>query len=288
MRRLPWVLVLSVASAIVCWAESRTNHLDFKKKPPYVTGKAPQVPTVLAHHFRVGSSFGEPGRDAELAASLEGFLQECERFVTDHGISKRLEAPALAGHGDLPHLYVGHPDGFWAPSDAWSDTDLEAQGRSVVAIAVTDPPTRLTKQLSAPLNAMSATHMLYVTLELSDYAVAQKNWKGSKAVELGTGHIMPVPWLTSLDQLAEVLQFEGVLYRADGRFVRAGAEAFHAQRTPFRQAILNVQRTMQPEELQEALRATRTDLPDQPLAWQVALRNLLGQLTGRVDLLTTP
>lgn len=285
MRRFMIVLLVSVLPIASVWAELRTNHLDFKKKPPHYTGKAPQGPMVLAHEFRVGASFGEPGRDEELTASLDAFLADCERFVAELGISKPLEAPA-AKLEDHPQIYVGHPEGFWAPTHAWSEEDRQTHGRDVVAIAVMDPPSRFSKQRAGPLNEMSATHVVYVTLELSDYAVSQKSWKGSKAVELGTGHTMPVPWLTSLDQLAEVLQFTGALYRVDGRFVRAGAEAFHAQRTPFRQAILDVQRTMQPEELRTTLGATRADLPDQPLSWQIALRNLLGQLTGRDDLLT--
>jgi hypothetical protein len=32
--------------------------------------------------------------------------------------------------------------------------------------------------------------------------------------------------------------------------------------------------------------ARREDLPGQPLVWQVALRTLVGQLTGRPDLAT--
>jgi len=278
-------MIVSIGAA---WAESRTNHLDFKKNPPHYTGKVPQGSLALAHEFHLGSSFGELARDQKLTAVFDTFSRECEQFIAELGISTPVAVPAQADRKDLPQLYVGHPDGFWAPTDAWSDEEREVHGQAVVVIALSDPPSRFTKQMAAPLREMSATHVVYVSLELSDYAVSQKNWKGAKAVELGTGHTMSVPWLTALDQLAEVLQFKGALYRSDGRFVRAGAEAFHAQRTPFRQAILNIQRTMGPEDLQSALQAKRVDLPDQPLSWQIALRNLLGQLTGLNDLLAKP
>jgi hypothetical protein len=274
-----------MASGGAARAQSRNNHLDFKKKPPHYTGKVPKDAVVLAHELRVGSSFGAPSGDRDLAAVLDSFARECEQYLAELEISKPVAIPAQADRNDLPLFYVGHPDGFWAPTDAWSDEEREPHGRSVVVIALSDPPSRFSKQMEAPLRQSSATHVVYITVELSDYAVSQTNWKGSKAIELGTGHIAAVPWLTSLDQLAEVLQFKGALYRADGRFVRAGAEAFHAQRTPFRQAILNVQRTMRPDELKSALQAERADLPDEPLAWQIALRNLLGQLLGRDELL---
>jgi len=267
-------------------AASRTNHLDFKKKLPHYTGKAVRQPAACSLDLRVGATLGDLTRDPELGGLLDAFLGECRSFLGELGISRDLRMPEQADRRDLPAIYVGHPDGFWAPTDRWSDDDLQPYGRHVVAIAVSDPPSRLSKALVAALADSGTTHVLYVRLELSDYAVAQTSWKGSKAVELGTGHTVPVPWLTSLDQLAEVLQFTGVMYRADGGFVRAGAEAFHAQRTPFRQAMLNVQRAIRPADIESALRATRGDLPDAPLAWKVALANLVGQLTGRGDLIT--
>ncbi len=268
-------------------AASRTNHLDVKKNPPYYTGKSPKAPVKLAYVLRAGSSFREPGANAQVLSAVDALLEECHRELAQHGL-QRIEVPSEARQEDLPITYVGHPDGFWAPDDAMDDEERARHGRHIVMIWVSDPPSRFAKQVTPAVSAVGADHVVYVTLELSDYAVAQKNLKGSKAIELGTGYTMPVPWLTSLDQLAEVLQFKGVLYRADGRFVRAGAEAFHAQRTPFRQAILNAQRTMQPSELEAALRVQRADLTDQPLAWQVAVRNLLAQLTGSAEWVVSP
>lgn len=270
------------------WAISRTNHLEAKKRPPHYTGKAPQASKTWAHVMRLGSSFHEPSPNQEVQAVLDRLLPQCEQFLQELGISKQLGIPSEANLGDLPEIYVGHPEGFWAPDDVFSDEDRERYGRHVALISVSDPPLRWTKQIAERVAELSAAYVVYVTLELSDYAVAQTNWKGSKAIELGTGFTLAVPWLTSLDQLAEVLQFKGVLYRADGRFVRAGAEAFHAQRTPFRQAILNTQRSMRAPELEAAFLSARPDLPGQQLAWQVALQNLVAQLSGRTDLLIVP
>jgi len=280
--------VLASAFAIAAWAAARTNRFDVKKNVPHYTGKPQEAPAPWAHVVRAGASFREPGADKQVLAAVEEFLRECEGFLKERGFSQPLDIPAAADRGDLPEIYVGHPEGFWAPTDVLSDEDRQLYGRHVVLISLSDPPSRWNRQIAAPLAKQPAAYVLYVTLELSDYAVAQKNWKGHKAVELGTGYKLPLPWLTSLDQLVEVLQFKGALYRADGKFVRAGAEAFHAQRTPFRQAILNVQRSMQAAEVAGALHSKRADLGGEPLAWQVALQNLVAQLSGRADLLVVP
>lgn len=287
-RSHPWIGVSLALASIVLLAvaprvaDARGIHTSVLRKTPYYTGKVPAGGATLAHlPLRVGQGFAEPGMNAEMRAAVEGRLAECGEFLATLG-TRPLGAVDLPGT-EGPVAYVGAPDGFHAPIELLDEEERGRHGREAVVVQVTDPSAKWHRPLGARAVELGADHLLLVTVDLSDYPIAQKNWKGSKAVELGTGHRMAVPWLTSLDQPAEVLQFRGVLYRADGRFVRAGAEAFHALRTPFRQSVLHLQRPMVPPDLEQAFAAVREDLPGEQLAWQVALRNLVAQLTGRKE-----
>jgi hypothetical protein len=67
----------------------------------------------------------------------------------------------------------------------------------------------------------------------------------------------------------------------DGRAVRIGAEGFLAMRTPFLVSVMRAQAVLRDEDVADVRSRRRDDLPGQPLAWQVALRQLVRQLTGR-------
>lgn len=47
---------------------------------------------------------------------------------------------------------------------------------------------------------------------------------------------------------------------------------------------LGAQEVISDRDVAEFRAARRTDLPGQPLVWQVALRNLVAELTGRTEL----
>ena len=63
--------------------------------------------------------------------------------------------------------------------------------------------------------------------------------------------------------------------------MRAGAEAFLHQDTPFWAQMLDVKQLTDDNTMQAVLNHTREDLPGEPLAWKVALHHLLQQLTRR-------
>jgi len=126
-----------------------------------------------------------------------------------------------------------------------------------------------------------ADRVLVVSLEIGQMLLRQQGLRGNKELELGTGHTVRLPWLTSLETPVAVLQLTGALVDADGKAIRIGAEAFQAKRTPFLASSAGAQALLVDEDVAEARTRRRDDLPDHPLAWQVALRFLVSQLTGR-------
>jgi hypothetical protein len=78
-----------------------------------------------------------------------------------------------------------------------------------------------------------------------------------------------------------VLQLTGALMDSTVRAQRIGVEGIYARRTRLGISALGAQELIGNEDIQRVREERRTDLPGQPLAWQVALRQLVEGLTGR-------
>lgn len=153
-------------------------------------------------------------------------------------------------------------------------------GSPRMRLAVGRPSGEWTDALAEALEAHNAARALVITLEVGQYWPQQTNWRGSKAVELGTSHVAELPWLTSLETPVSVLQLTGALVSRDGRAVRIGAEGMLARRTGIIAAGLGAQALITDEDVQDLRTRRRDDLPGRPLAWQVALRTLVERLSG--------
>jgi hypothetical protein len=153
-------------------------------------------------------------------------------------------------------------------------------------LAVGRPSEEWIARTGALMRKAGTAHTLVITLELSQYLVKQSGWKGSKSVELGTGNVESLPWLSSVETPLVVLQVTGALVDSTGKAVRIGAEGIAAQRTRLLVSSVGGQELFRDEEVKRARTARREDLPGSPLAWQVALRQLATELTGRA--LQTP
>jgi hypothetical protein len=70
----------------------------------------------------------------------------------------------------------------------------------------------------------------------------------------------------------------------DGRAIRIGAEGIVAHRTRLLVSGIGGQELLRDEDVAQVRTLRRDDLPGRPLAWQVALRQLVAQLTGRTAL----
>jgi hypothetical protein len=155
------------------------------------------------------------------------------------------------------------------------------RGHQPLALAVGRPSAAWTARTRQSLQAAGAARALVITLEVGQLLLRQTGLRGNKELELGTGHTARMPWLTSLETPVAVLQLTGALMDQDGKAIRIGAEAFQAKRTPFLLSSAGAQALLLDEDVAEARTRRREDLPGQPIAWRVALRHLVEQLTGR-------
>lgn len=154
------------------------------------------------------------------------------------------------------------------------------RGRQTMRLAVGRPSGAWTARARELMAGAGAAHTLVITLEVGQYLTKQSGWRGSKSVVLGTNHEESLPWLTSLETPVAVLQVTGALMDASGKAVRIGAEGIAAQPTRLLVSAMGAQELFGDEQVRKARSARRADLPGAPLAWQVALRDLVVQLTG--------
>src|SRR5262245_27910485 len=122
---------------------------------------------------------------------------------------------------------------------------------------------------------------LVITLEVGQYLVRQRGILGKKELELGTGFVQDLPWLTSLETPVSVLQLTGALVGKDGKAIRIGAEGLYAHRTNLLTSAIGGQALISDDDVKKLGDARRDDLPGKPLVWQVSLRNLVAQLTAK-------
>jgi hypothetical protein len=172
------------------------------------------------------------------------------------------------------------PDGDCATADEGVLGDREEKMR----LAVARPSAEWTASLSSVLDAAGASRALLLTLEIGNYRMTQKSWRGDKAVFLGTDYSVNVPWLTSLETPVNVLQLTGALVDREGKALRIGAEGLLARRTRLLVSSMGGQELISDEDVQRLRTARRENLPGQPLVWQVAMRHLVAQLTGRSEI----
>lgn len=157
------------------------------------------------------------------------------------------------------------------------------RGRQQMRLAVGRPSPEWISWMNEAMAGRGAARALVLTLEVGQYLPRQRGLRGAKEVELGTGHTRALPWLTSLETPVAVLQLTGALVGRDGKAIRIAAEGFAARRTRLAVSALGGQELLSDEDVAEARTARRDDLAGNPLAWQVAMRHLLAELTGRSE-----
>lgn len=221
---------------------------------------------------------GRQGEFAPVLVALNDDLQgrRCCRYAAQ---------PALPP--GAPQLYVGSADSDLAPPEA--EQQVLPQDRFAPMVLHLGRPSEAWRQAAAELLAREgASHAVVIWLGVSQYPKGRQGVFGKKVV-LGTGHEVPIRFLTAEDKLLEVLQIKGVLVDAQGRVVRAGAEGILARDTPFAAQVFDVEKVLTDDALVAVLTTERrVDLPGAPPSWQVALGNLIAQLRGDRAALVVP
>lgn len=220
----------------------------------------------------------DPAADA--GSPIDSMITAMNRWLDAAGVSRRVAGSGLSGAA--PDVRFGCLTEFGVPGNdcaARGDSAL-GRGRQSMQLSVGRPSREWVATLDDAADPAVA-HVLVITLEVGQYLVRQEGWRGTKRVALGTGHDIGLPWLTSLETPVMVLQVTGALVDRSGRAIRIGAEGFHAVRTPLPISALRAQSLLSDDDVRSALQAKRTDLAGEPLAWQVALQQLVQHLTGR-------
>ncbi len=201
--------------------------------------------------------------NARLAARGEGCIRESVRAPTSSGSPRVYVGSAESDYATLPDKEQRLPSDRFAP----------------MVLHLDRPGGEWREQAAALIAQAGVPYAIVVQLGVSQY---MKGYSGvfTKEVALGTGYRQPIKFLTSEDKPVEVLHVTGVLLDATGKVVRAGAEGIVLRDTPFLAQAVDASRVFDPQEIQRVLsQELRNDLPGSPLKTDVALDNLLAQLT---------
>lgn len=250
------------------------------ERPPWYAGSGPAAAARLRYlpiAYQRGGSQAEMFDPEARSGPVTALLDDMNRYLDSLGVGRTLELATVEGMP--PDVHFGcetdASGDCLAPDGQTSDV-----GDPVMRLAVGRPSSAWTTGLATALEGDSAL-VLVLTLEVGQYLPQQTNFAGAKALDLGTDHTVRLPWLTSLETPVSVIQLTGALVNREGRAVRIGAEGMLARRTGLVQSGFGLQALIRDEDVAALRSARRSDLPGEPLAWQVALRNLVGGLTGR-------
>jgi hypothetical protein len=285
----PWTMIAAVGLAGLYGALAGCAALDeravaethrLEDAPYYVATAQPQpapgtcaivLPVTLDPELGQAFGYAERLREFEpLLAALNA------RLAARSGcVQAVIPGPTAAGP---PRVYVGSAESEYAPLEAAAQR-VPSDRFAPMVLHLQRPSSEWRQQVAALAGAKGAQHAIAIQLGVSQY---MKGYSGvfRKEVALGTGYRQPVKFLTAEDKPVEVLHLTGVLVDSEGRVVRAGAEGIVLRDTPFLAQTIDVTRTFGAEELRRVLDGERrNDLPGAPLKLEVALDNLVAQLT---------
>jgi hypothetical protein len=220
---------------------------------------------------------GAGSRVAALLARMNAYLDDLGATLPVGGVG------AAGGSGDLgpgspPDVSFGCEVD---PLDECGGGEIRSGSKPRMRLAVARPSSSWVAWAGDVMDRTDVEYILVFTLEVGQYWPRQTNLRGSKAVDLGTGYEVPLPWLTGLDTPVQVLQVTGALVGRDGRAVAIGAEGLVARRTNVVLSSMGVRALISDDDVAALEALQRDDLPGRPLVWQEALRNLVEGLTGR-------
>lgn len=270
----------------------------FLEHAPYYAGQSMDAvardTSVIGHVpvvFQSGAaqpSMFDPRRGEGTA--IDALLSEMNAYLDSLGLSKRL-SNVDAGPSALSRAMVPPDVRFGCiPENSASNHDCSTRGDSAIGrghqqmlLAVGRPSTEWISWNRGVTDAASAQRTLVITLEVGQYLMRQEGILGKKAIELGSGHRAGLPWMSSVATPVTVLQLTAALVERDGKVVRIGAEGFFPRRTRFLVSAMGGQELLTEDDVSAVRGYRRVDLPGQPIAWRVAMQELVGRVTGRAS-----
>jgi hypothetical protein len=254
--------------------------------PPYYAGRlvsalqpAPSI-VALPVEFQRGASQSEVFDPASGVGSAVAALASDMNALLDSLFAGRRAVRVSGAELVPPNVYFGCERDASDDCVERGDSVLGRRG-TTMKLAVERPSPAWIARHAAMLDSAGATHSLALTLEVGQYWTRQRGIRGDKSVELGTHHIVDLPWLTSLETPVSVLQITGALIDREGKAVRIGAEGILAVRTPISASGFGLQRLLTAEDVNRARSQRHADRPGQPLAWRASLCALVRELASR-------
>ena len=255
----------------------------FLSAPPYYAGATVSRDGARIGHLPVayqrGASHAAMFDPSDTTTALAALLGEMTAYLDSLGMTTRLEARALAG--TPPDVHFGCQTAVSDDCERSDDEGASGRGRTMtMRLAVGRPSAEWIGSAQQAMQGAGVGRVLVLTLEVGQYWVTQTGLRGDKSIRLGTGHSAALPWLTSTDAPVSVVQLTGALVGPDGLAIRIGAEGLLAKRTRFLLSALGAQQLASDEDIARLRTLRRDDLPGQPLAWKVAVREMVEGLLG--------
>jgi hypothetical protein len=277
------LLALSACATAGATLNSGVGDATLEHPPYYAGASVAADPGARVAHLPVAYQRGAsqaPIFDPKAGAGtpVAAFVAELNAYLDSLAATTPL---GVAPAGTAPDVRFGCDTD--ASGDCAERDPNTALGRAgtTMQLAVGRPSASWIAEAAAAMDRAGATSALVVTLEVGQYLPKQKGLRGSKEVELGTGYTASLPWLTSVETPVSVLQLTGARVGRDGKAIRIGAEGILARRTSLGISAIDGQALITEQDVERARTLRRDDLPGQPLAWRVAMRNLVEQLTGK-------
>jgi hypothetical protein len=247
-------------------------------RAPYYTGDGVLPATAVVAHLPITYQRGVVGPPGVEPSDGEGsamarLLMALNAYLDRLGLSSAVSLEGLRGRGPDVRFGCVPPGGLLCDP---SGGPWERWGRRIHWLDVTRPSQAWIEGTGRALAAAGASHVLVLTVELSEYW--PREMTPVPLLELGSGHSQSLSWYTDPEMPVYVIQLTGALLDGDGRALRIGAEGLMARPSGLGMTLLGAQRLIREGDVERLLTAHREDLPGDPLVWEVAVRTLVTQL----------
>lgn len=223
---------------------------------------------------------------ASRETAFQPLLTAMNIYLDSLGWSSPVYADNLQSR-EAPYVYLGSAEGETAPSSSEllrSETDKYPP--MVIYIEKASGDWR--RQLQESEIFANHEYLLVLRLGISEFPKADRGLFGKK-VRLGTGYEQHIKFLSAEDKPVSVLLVSGLLLDREGKTRRAGAEGIISEDTPFWAQVFDIKKSVGNDDVERLLNETRReDIPGRPLAWKVALHNLMAQLLPNPQLTMQP
>lgn len=214
--------------------------------------------------------------------ALQHILVTFDQYLDSLNWTSPITIETLPATG-APKMFVGSSESVIAPPSAEMLRD-EFDKFPPMVMHIDKPDKKWKWALKQKMITTNSDYALILWIGFNEYPKANKGLFKKKVV-LGTDFEPEIRFLSGELEPVEVLQISGMLLDINGNIIRSGAEAFIYEDSPFWVQIFGASTSIDNNTLRKLIsEIKRDDLSGQPLAWKVALDNLLQQLLLRPNI----